>query len=136
MKSDLRVHPLVHRTPEWIEAHVFLCALALLLERVAEKACDETWRSIRDALRSIKVGQLLTPHGMLFQTSPVIGTSRGVFEKIKDPPSSEGAGDRAGGSGNIEIHVSAARHRRILSSNDQFWLSFVNSRVILRTAIL
>ncbi|KPJ58689.1 MAG: hypothetical protein AMJ42_02840 [Deltaproteobacteria bacterium DG_8] len=61
MKSGLRICPLLHRTPERIKAHFLLCLLALLLERVAEKACDEAWRSICDKLCSTKVGQLLTP---------------------------------------------------------------------------
>lgn len=79
MKSGLRICPLLHRTPERIKAHVLLCVLVLLLERVAEKACDEAWRSICDKLRSIKVGQLLTPNGTLFQTSLVTGKHRNIL---------------------------------------------------------
>lgn len=89
MKSGLKVRPLLHRTPQRIKAHVFLCVLALLLERVAEKTCNETWRCIRNALRSIKVGQLLTPNGHLFQTSPVEGQARKFLQKLKITPPPE-----------------------------------------------
>jgi len=43
--------------------------LALLIERVAEKAAGETWRTIRNVLRTQKIGQLFTPSGRIFQTS-------------------------------------------------------------------
>jgi hypothetical protein len=41
----------VHR----IHAHVALSVLALLLERVIEQACGDTWRNIRADLERIKL---------------------------------------------------------------------------------
>jgi len=69
MKSGLDLRPVYHRTPERIRAHVYLCVLGLLIERVAEKATGETWRNIRNTLRTQKIGQLFTPNGRLFQAS-------------------------------------------------------------------
>jgi transposase len=66
MKSTIEIRPVFHRTEERIKAHVFLCVLALLVERVAERACDWTWPRIRQELRSIKVAQLLAPNGMVY----------------------------------------------------------------------
>lgn len=88
MKSGLRIRPMFHRSPDRIEAHVFLCVLALLLERVAEQRCGESWRSIRHKLGSIKVGQLLTPNGTIYQTSPAGADARNVLKKLKidSPP--------------------------------------------------
>ena len=88
MKSGLRIRPMFHRSPGRIEAHVFLCVLALLLERVAEQQCGESWRSIRRKLGSIKVGQLLTPNGTICQTSPAGADARNVLKKLKieSPP--------------------------------------------------
>lgn len=87
MKSGLRIRPMFHRCPGRIEAHVFLCVLALLLERVAEKRCGESWRSIRRKLGAIKVGQLLTPNGTIFQTSPAGPETRNILRKLEiDPP--------------------------------------------------
>lgn len=86
MKSGLRIRPVFHRSPRRIEAHVFLCVLALLLERVIEKASGESWRRIRRKLGVIKVGQLLTPHGTLFQTSPVSHEARNILQKLKIQP--------------------------------------------------
>src|SRR5262245_65303758 len=58
-------HWAVHR----IHAHVALSVLALLLERVIEKACGDTWRNIRDDLQQIKLAQLLSPHGEVWQVT-------------------------------------------------------------------
>jgi hypothetical protein len=69
MKSGLELRPMHHRTEERIRAHVYLCVLALLIERVAEKATGETWRTIRNTLRTQKIGQLFTPSGRIYQAS-------------------------------------------------------------------
>jgi hypothetical protein len=59
----------VHR----IHAHVALSVLALLLERVIEQACGDTWRTIRADVDQIKLAGL--DHGighfMLFEVDSV-----------------------------------------------------------------
>lgn len=55
MKSGLKTRPMFHRRPHRIMAHVSLCVLALLLERVAEIRAGDTWRNIRAQLETIKV---------------------------------------------------------------------------------
>lgn len=69
MKSGLRMRPVFHWSPQRIRAHVFLCVLALLLERYAEHLTGETWRNVRDSLKKIKVAQFFAPQGMVLQTS-------------------------------------------------------------------
>jgi hypothetical protein len=46
---------------------VALSVLALVLERVVEQACGDTWRNIRATLAQIKLAQLLSPHGEVWQ---------------------------------------------------------------------
>lgn len=41
--------------------------LALLLERLAEQVYNDTWRNIRDHLKQIKLAQLSSPIGMVWQ---------------------------------------------------------------------
>lgn len=86
MKSGLDLRPVYHRTPERIRAHVYLCTLGLLIERVAEKAADDTWRNIRNTLRRQKIGQLFTPNGRVFQTSNPDAEVRKLYKQIKIPP--------------------------------------------------
>ena len=47
LKSGLRLRPVHHRAPHRTHAHIALTVVALLLERVAEHACADTWRNIR-----------------------------------------------------------------------------------------
>ena len=63
LQSGLRVRPVYHWAVHRIHAHVALSVLALLLERVIEQACGDTWRNIRADLERIKLAQLLSPHG-------------------------------------------------------------------------
>lgn len=55
MKSGLRTRPVFHWTAHRICAHISLCVLALLLERVAERRVGDTWRNILDRLDTLKV---------------------------------------------------------------------------------
>ena len=63
------MRPVHHWAPHRIHAHVALTVLALLLERVAEHACADTWRNIRDDLRQIKLAQLFSPNGTVWQVT-------------------------------------------------------------------
>jgi hypothetical protein len=86
MKSTIEIRPVFHRTEDRIKAHVFLCVLALLLERVAEKTCESTWLWIKEELRSIKIAQLLTPKGTVYQTTPGSVEARNILKKLKIKP--------------------------------------------------
>ncbi len=55
MKSGLRMRPVYHWAPHRIEAHIKLCVLALLLERIAEIRGADTWRNLVAQLDTIKV---------------------------------------------------------------------------------
>jgi hypothetical protein len=77
-------HWVAHR----IHANVRLSVLSLLLERVAERACEDTWRNIRDRLEHLKVARFRTPHGRLIQTSELRPETLKVLNqlRIKPPP--------------------------------------------------
>jgi len=89
MKSGLEIRPVFHRTPERIRAHIFLCVLALSIERIIETACGRPWARIREELRKIKVAQLLTPNGTLYQRSPMSREAGKLFKQLKVTPPSE-----------------------------------------------
>jgi transposase len=87
MKSTIEIRPVFHRAPHRIRAHVFLCVLALLVERVVEKACDSTWPRIREKLGSIKIAQLSAPQGTVFQVTPGTPQARNILNTLKiEPP--------------------------------------------------
>ena len=88
LKSGLRVRPVYHWAVHRIHAHVALSVLALLLERVIEQACGDTWRNIRDALDRIKLAQLLSPHGEVWQVTEPSPEASNYLQslELKNPP--------------------------------------------------
>ena len=67
LKTTLDLRPLYHRKDERIEAHVFLCFLALLLVRVAERQTGQTWDRIRAVLERIHLGEFFSRDGRILQ---------------------------------------------------------------------
>ena len=53
MKQVIDLRPVFHRREDRIRAHVILCWLALLLARIAENACGQTWPELRRELEKI-----------------------------------------------------------------------------------
>lgn len=86
IKSGLDLRPVYHRTPQRIRAHVYLCVLGLLIERVAEQATGDTWRNIRNTLRTQKIGQLFTPGGRIYQASNPSMEVRKLYKQMKISP--------------------------------------------------
>jgi hypothetical protein len=88
LKRGLQVRPVYHWAVHRIHAHVALNVLALLLERVVEQACGDTWRNIRADLEQIKLAQLLSPHGTVWQvTEPSPEASKHLKSlELKNPP--------------------------------------------------
>ena len=71
------MRPVYHRVAHRIDAHLALTVIALLLERMAEHACVDTWRNIRDDLKRMQIAQLIGPNGTLWQvTEPRPGASK------------------------------------------------------------
>jgi transposase len=88
MKGVLRMRPVFHWAPHRIHAHMGIVVLALLLERAAEHACQDTWRNIRDDLKTIELARLSTPDGEVWQTTEPRPEARKRLEslQIENPP--------------------------------------------------
>jgi transposase len=86
LKSGLRMRPVYHWAVHRIHAHVALTVLALLLERVAEHACGDTWRNIRDDLKQIKLAQLSSPNGTVWQVTEPAPPALKRLKSLQIPP--------------------------------------------------
>jgi len=86
MKSGLRMRPVFHWAPHRIEAHVKLCVLALLLERIAEIRAGDTWRNLVAQLDTIKVVEYIRGEANVRQTTEVRGAVAGLLQRLKVPP--------------------------------------------------
>ena len=86
LKSGLRLRPVYHRAVHRIHAHIALTVIALLLERMAEHACADTWRNIRDDLKRIQLAQLIGPNGRLWQVTEPRSSATNRLKSLRIAP--------------------------------------------------
>ncbi len=88
MKLGLRMRPVYHWLPHRIEAHVKLCVLALLLERIAEIRGGDTWRNLSAKLDTIKVVEYVRSGARIRQTTQLRGEVSALLKKlgVSTPP--------------------------------------------------
>jgi transposase len=93
LKSELLLRPVFHRLEHRIRAHVLLCWLALLLTRVAERSCGQSWRNIKretGRLAQITLAQitLAGEAGTITQTTPLRPGQQAIYQalSVKPPP--------------------------------------------------
>jgi transposase len=87
LKSQLLLRPVFHRLEHRIRAHVLLCWLALLLARVAERACEQSWRRISRETGRLQQVTLAGEAGTIVQTTPLRPTQRAIYQALSiDPP--------------------------------------------------
>ena len=83
--SQIKIMPLFHRLQKRIEAHVKICVLALLIERIAERTCGQTWSQIREILRTLQMSEYQTEKFQFFQRNLPSEKVSEIFEKLKIP---------------------------------------------------
>ena len=88
LKHVLDLRPVYHRKEERIRAHVILCWLALLLVRVAETKCGDTWPNLRRELERLQAGAFEGQAGFFRKRTALTATQKAIFRKlaISEPP--------------------------------------------------
>src|SRR6266508_1327875 len=87
LKSQLLLRPVFHRLEHRIRAHVLLCWLALLLTRVAERACGQGWRRINRETGRLQQVTLTGEAGTIVQTTPLRPTHKAIYQALSiEPP--------------------------------------------------
>jgi len=88
MKQVLDLRPVYHRREDRIRAHVVLCWLALLLVRVMETTCEESWPSLRRELQKLQLGSFRGAAGSFRQRSEITAAQRAILAKFEltEPP--------------------------------------------------
>jgi transposase len=59
-RTRIKMTPMYHWLPRRIEAHVKICVLSLLIERIAENMCSKSWHEIGRCLDEIQVTEFQT----------------------------------------------------------------------------
>ena len=88
MKQVIDLRPVWHRREDRIRAHVILCWLALLLARIAENACGQTWPELRRELGRIHLGTFTGPAGTFRQRTEITKPQAAILKAmdISAPP--------------------------------------------------
>jgi len=86
LKSELLLRPVFHRLEHRIRAHVLLCWLALLLTRVAERSCEQSWRNIKCETGRLTQVTLAGEAGTITQTTPLRPGQQAIYQALSIPP--------------------------------------------------
>jgi transposase len=84
-RTQIKMTPMFHWLPHRIEAHVRICVLALLIERVAELACAQSWFRIRRTLDALQATEFHTPTQRFFRMNEVPQPVRQAFKSLEIP---------------------------------------------------
>ena len=84
-RTQIKMTPMYHWLPTRIATHVRICVLSLLVERVAELACEKTWSHIQEALDTLQVSEFHTPSHRFFQLNEPTELLKETLKSLKIP---------------------------------------------------
>ncbi len=85
LKHGVDVRPVYHRLDHRIRAHVTLCMLAYLLERVVELEHKTPFEQVRAQLRRVRAVELTFHEQTVWETSALTPEARKVFTDLRLP---------------------------------------------------
>jgi len=83
LKTTLDLRPVYHRKDERIQAHVFLCFLALLLVRIAERKTNMTWDRIKAQMERLHLIDFFSKDGHVLQTTEPTSEQVNILKMLK-----------------------------------------------------
>jgi transposase len=86
LKTTLDLRPVYHRRDDRIEAHVFLCFLALMLVRIAERKTGLTWDRIRGVMERLHLIEFFSKDGRVLQTTEPTKEQLNIMKLLKISP--------------------------------------------------
>ena len=86
-RTQIKMTPMYHWAPRRIEAHVKICVLALMIERIAELSCGKPWHRIRSALDELQVTEFFNLNHRVLMRNELSKATRNILKllKIKAP---------------------------------------------------
>ena len=68
-RTRIKMTPMYHWLPRRIEAHVKICVLALLIERLAEISSGRYWPRIKQGLEALQISYFSTAEHSFYRTN-------------------------------------------------------------------
>lgn len=81
-QTQIRMRPMYHWLARRIEAHVKVCVLALLIQRVAERSCGESWARIRRSLRRVRATEFVSGSHHFFQRNRLPESAAHILQAL------------------------------------------------------
>jgi hypothetical protein len=85
-RTRIKMTPMYHWLPRRIEAHVKICVLALLIERVAEINCGRSWPRIKQGLRALQISYFSTAEHGFYRTNELTIDVRKILKSLTISP--------------------------------------------------
>ena len=86
-RTQIKMTPMYHWASRRIEAHVKICVLALLIERVAELSCERPWARIRHTLEQVQVVEIFDLNHRVLMRNELPTEATNLFKLLKiNPP--------------------------------------------------
>ncbi|WP_174783984.1 IS1634 family transposase [Desulfosarcina alkanivorans] len=86
-RTQIKMTPMYHWLSRRIEAHVKICVLSLMIERIAERNCGQPWSKIARSLQKLQVTNLFYLNHRVCLRNEVPADTRKILNKLKiNPP--------------------------------------------------
>jgi hypothetical protein len=85
-RTQIKMTPIYHWASRRIEAHVKICVLALMIERIAELACGKPWQRIRMALEKLQVTEFFDLNHRVLMRNELPADTRKILKLLKITP--------------------------------------------------
>ena len=85
-RTQIKMTPMYHWASRRIEAHVKICVLALLIERIAELSCGRSWRQIQGALDTLQVTEFFDLKYRVLMRNEMSPDVENIFKSLKITP--------------------------------------------------
>jgi len=82
-RTQIKMTPMYHWASRRIEAHVKICVLALMIERVAELECGKPWSQIRGELDALQVTEFFGLNFRVLMRNELPAATRNTLKSLK-----------------------------------------------------
>jgi transposase len=81
-RTRIKMSPVHHWVPRRIEAHIKICVLSLLIERLAELRCEKPWSRIKQDLEDLQIFYFSTAKHRFFRRNEIAGRVRSILKSL------------------------------------------------------
>lgn len=81
-RTQIRLTPMYHWATRRIEAHVKICVLALMIERIAELKCDMPWHRIRQSLDDMQITEFFQINRRVLMRNELTSKNKNILKSL------------------------------------------------------